>query len=107
MQPNSIVNLLPLDDLPKIKAKLLINCTSVGMYPDTDATPVPQECLKKNMAVFDTVYNPTETLLLKQAKEAGCKTIEWNGYVHQPGRRPVQTFHRQRRRPKTYEKNHF
>jgi 3-dehydroquinate dehydratase/shikimate dehydrogenase len=64
-----------LDDLPKIKAKLLINCTSVGMYPDTDATPVPQECLKKNMAVFDTVYNPTETLLLKQAKEAGCKTI--------------------------------
>ena len=96
-----------LDDLPKIKAKLLINCTSVGMYPDTDATPVPQECLKKNMAVFDTVYNPTETLLLKQAKEAGCKNHQWNGYVHQPGRRPVQTFHRQRRRPKTYEKNHF
>jgi 3-dehydroquinate dehydratase/shikimate dehydrogenase len=64
-----------LDDLQNLDAKLLINCTSIGMYPDTDAIPVPQECLKKNMAVFDTVYNPTETLLLKQAKEAGCKTI--------------------------------
>jgi 3-dehydroquinate dehydratase/shikimate dehydrogenase len=65
----------PLDDLPNIKAKLLINCTSIGMYPDTDAIPVPRECLKKDMAVFDTVYNPAETLLLKQAKKAGCKTI--------------------------------
>jgi len=65
----------PLDDLPNVEAKLLINCTSIGMYPDIDATPVPQECLKKNMAVFDIVYNPAETLLLRQAKEAGCKTI--------------------------------
>jgi 3-dehydroquinate dehydratase/shikimate dehydrogenase len=64
------------DDLPNVKAKLLINCTSIGMYPDTDATPVPQECLKKDMAVFDTVYNPTETLLLKEAKQAGAKTID-------------------------------
>jgi 3-dehydroquinate dehydratase/shikimate dehydrogenase len=66
----------PLDDLPNVEAKLLINCTSIGMYPDTDAMPVPQECLKKNMVVFDTVYNPTETLLLKEAKQAGAKTID-------------------------------
>jgi 3-dehydroquinate dehydratase/shikimate dehydrogenase len=65
----------PLDNLANLKAKLLINCTSIGMYPDIDATPMPQECLKKDMAVFDTVYNPAETLLLRQAKEAGCKTI--------------------------------
>jgi len=38
-------------------------------------SPVPKECLKKEMAVFDTVYNPAETLLLKQAKEVGAKTI--------------------------------
>jgi 3-dehydroquinate dehydratase/shikimate dehydrogenase len=66
----------PLDDLPNIKAKLLINCTSIGMYPDTDQSPVPKEYVKKGMAVFDTVYNPTETLLLKEAKQAGAKTIE-------------------------------
>jgi 3-dehydroquinate dehydratase/shikimate dehydrogenase len=46
------------------------------MYPNVDATPLPKECLKKGMAVFDTVYNPSETLLLKQAKKAGAKTID-------------------------------
>jgi 3-dehydroquinate dehydratase/shikimate dehydrogenase len=66
----------PLDDLPNLKAKLLINCTSIGMYPDTDATPLPKKCIKKDMAVFDTVYNPAQTLLLKQAKQKGAKTID-------------------------------
>ncbi|MDH4241117.1 MAG: hypothetical protein OEW48_16280 [Phycisphaerae bacterium] len=37
---------------------------------------MPQEYLKRDMVVFDTVYNPAETLLLKQAKEAGAKTID-------------------------------
>jgi len=66
----------PLDDLPNIDAKLLINCTSIGMYPNVDATPVPQEYLKKGMAVFDTVYNPAKTLLLKEAKRKRAKTID-------------------------------
>ena len=66
----------PLDKLANLDAELLINCTSLGMYPNVDATPVPQQCHKKDMAVFDTVYNPVETLLLKQAKEAGAKTID-------------------------------
>jgi 3-dehydroquinate dehydratase/shikimate dehydrogenase len=66
----------PLDDLPNVEAKLLINCTSVGMYPDTDQSPVPKEYVKKGMAVFDTVYNPAETLLLKEAKQVGAKTID-------------------------------
>lgn len=66
----------PLDVLPNIDAKLLINCTSIGMYPNVDATPVPQEYLKKDMAVFDTVYNPAKTLLLKEAKKKRAKTID-------------------------------
>ncbi len=66
----------PLDDLSGLEAKLLINCTSIGMYPDTDATPLPKKCIKKDMAVFDTVYNPPQTLLLKQAKEKKAKTID-------------------------------
>jgi 3-dehydroquinate dehydratase/shikimate dehydrogenase len=65
-----------LDDLANLDAKLLINCTSIGMYPDTDATPLPGRYLKKDVVVFDTVYNPAETLLLKQAKAAGAKTID-------------------------------
>ena len=67
---------MPLEDLRNLKTQLLINCTSIGMHPDTDATPVPKECLKRNMAVFDTVYNPAQTLLLKQAKEKRAKTID-------------------------------
>ncbi|HEW79382.1 MAG TPA: shikimate dehydrogenase [Phycisphaerales bacterium] len=79
----------PLSKLPSIKAKLLINCTSIGMkktevrsqkseeqrLKTSHETPLPKECIKKDMVVFDTVYNPAETLLLKQAKEAGTKTI--------------------------------
>lgn len=66
----------PLDDLPNLKAKLLINCTSIGMHPDTDVTPLPKKYIKKDMAVFDTVYNPAQTLFLKQAKEKKAKTID-------------------------------
>ncbi|HUT28785.1 MAG TPA: shikimate dehydrogenase [Sedimentisphaerales bacterium] len=66
----------PLADLANIEAKLVINCTSIGMHPNVDATPVARECIREDMAVFDTVYNPGETLLLRQAKEAGAKTID-------------------------------
>jgi len=65
-----------LEKLPSVNAKLLINCTSVGMYPNVDATPLPKECIKKDMVVFDAVYNPQETLLLKYAKQRGAKTID-------------------------------
>jgi len=65
-----------LDDLPGLDAKLIINCTSIGMYPNVDETPVPAQYLKKGMVVFDTVYNPARTMLLKQAKKAGAKTID-------------------------------
>ncbi|MBN2020134.1 MAG: shikimate dehydrogenase [Sedimentisphaerales bacterium] len=64
-----------LDDLKKLKAQLVINCTSIGMHPHVNATPVDEKFLNKDMAVFDTVYNPAETLFLKQAKALGCKTI--------------------------------
>jgi len=46
------------------------------MHPNVDAMPVPQECLKRDMAVFDTVYNPAKTLLLKEAKKKRAKTID-------------------------------
>jgi 3-dehydroquinate dehydratase/shikimate dehydrogenase len=66
----------PLDDLESLNAKLLINCTSIGMHPNVEATPVPKESLKRGMTVFDTVYNPAQTLLLKEAKKKRIKTID-------------------------------
>jgi shikimate dehydrogenase len=54
---------------------ILINATSIGMFPRTNESPVPKSVLKKGMIVFDIVYNPLETRLLKEAKLAGCETI--------------------------------
>jgi len=54
---------------------VLVNTTSVGMYPKVDAMPVPREALKPGMLVFDAVYNPPETRLLREAKAAGCRTL--------------------------------
>jgi shikimate dehydrogenase len=65
-----------LDGLSHLGAKLLINCTSIGMHPHVDATPVPAEYIRPDMTVFDTVYNPAETLLLKQARAQGATTID-------------------------------
>jgi len=57
------------------KATVLINCTSVGMHPNMDETPFDAEWFDKRTIVFDTVYNPEQTLFIKQARAAGCTTI--------------------------------
>lgn len=54
---------------------LIINATPVGMYPDTETSPLAPETVCKSAAVFDAVYNPGETLLLKYAREGGLKCV--------------------------------
>ncbi|MCL2689513.1 MAG: shikimate dehydrogenase [Chitinispirillia bacterium] len=53
---------------------LLVNCTSVGMYPQIDETPLNENFLHSGMTVFDVIYNPCITRLLKEAALVGCKT---------------------------------
>jgi len=53
---------------------LLVNCTSAGMYPRMDETPLNAEFLHSGMTVFDVIYNPGATRLLKEAAHVGCKT---------------------------------
>jgi shikimate dehydrogenase len=53
---------------------LVINCTPIGTYPDVAGTPIPAEQLTGRY-VYDLVYNPTETRLLREAARAGCQTI--------------------------------
>ncbi len=57
------------------KIDLLANATPVGMYPNTGECPVSQEIIKKAACVFDAVYNPNETALIKTARKNGIKTI--------------------------------
>ena len=54
---------------------VLVNCTPVGMHPKMDETPFDAEWFDKRVIVFDTIYNPEQTLFIKQARQAGCKTI--------------------------------
>jgi shikimate dehydrogenase len=54
---------------------LLVNATSVGMSPASEESPVPAQLLSIVPAVFDIVYNPIETRLLREAKAAGARTI--------------------------------
>ena len=61
--------------------QLLINATPVGMYPKAEASPVKEEFLSCVDTVFDCIYNPKETLLMKQANKAGCKTIGGMGML--------------------------
>lgn len=57
----------------KAEISILINTTSVGMYPNVDAMPVDRQCLHEGMTVSDIVYNPMKTKLLKTAEELGCR----------------------------------
>lgn len=52
---------------------LILNGTPVGMYPHTKELPVPLNVARSARAVFDTIYNPTETTLLARARKAGAK----------------------------------
>jgi 3-dehydroquinate dehydratase/shikimate dehydrogenase len=55
--------------------QILINCTPVGMHPKLDATPYEGDWFNRKAIIFDTVYNPEQTLFIKQARQAGCATI--------------------------------
>lgn len=55
------------------RSDILINATRAGMSPLEDVLPVPAEMLRPELAVADVVYNPRETLLIRKAKEAGCR----------------------------------
>ncbi|HET7294286.1 MAG TPA: shikimate dehydrogenase [Vicinamibacteria bacterium] len=54
---------------------VLVNATPVGSHACHDDTPVPAELLRPGAVVFDMVYDPLETRLLREATAAGCRTI--------------------------------
>jgi len=64
-----------LSELPRASARIIINCTSLGMHPNIEDSPFPSASLSSDMIVFDTVYNPLRTRLLTEAVAAGARTI--------------------------------
>jgi len=65
------------DDRHSVAAALLINGTPIGMHPKVDDSPYDFDFNKQDesLVVFDTVYNPEQTLLIKHARRARCRTI--------------------------------
>lgn len=54
---------------------LLVNACPVGMYPKIENCPVSDEIIQKCNAVFDLIYNPSETKLMQKAKGMGKKAV--------------------------------
>ena len=60
---------------PDGKFDLLINATPVGMFPKTDACAVSDKVIENSGSVFDVIYNPIETLLMKKARAMGKTAV--------------------------------
>jgi 3-dehydroquinate dehydratase/shikimate dehydrogenase len=58
-----------------VPADILFNCTPVGMHPNVDETPYDKHHMRPSMIVFDVVYNPENTLLVKDARSRNCTVI--------------------------------
>jgi 3-dehydroquinate dehydratase/shikimate dehydrogenase len=54
---------------------LVINATPVGMHPNIDESPLHASYLRPGMVVFDTVYTPETTMLIREAKTRGAQVI--------------------------------
>lgn len=59
-------------DLPLSTSRLIVNTTPLGMHPDIDQSPLPENVmLPSNGIVYDLVYNPRETKLVRDARSKG------------------------------------
>lgn len=59
----------------KVPYDCIVNATPVGMHPLVNETPFEKDHLRPYMVVFDTVYNPENTLLVKEARASGCRIV--------------------------------
>ncbi len=62
-------------NLCKSCCEIYINCTPIGMHPSVDASPITDWSGEKPALVFDTIYNPIETKLLRDARSQGIATV--------------------------------
>lgn len=66
---------LKLKKVKKEKIDIIVNCTSVGMYPNIDESPISLHGFSQNLIVYDIIYKPRKTKLMELAEEKGYYTI--------------------------------
>ena len=65
---------------------IIINTTSLGMYPKVEESPLSDRLrLNGDQVVYDVIYNPTRTKLLRQAESCGCKAVNGMGMLFWQG----------------------
>ena len=93
-----VVNVYDIDDVAKMTEEILssdifANATIVGMKPLDDQSVVKDlSAFHKDLVVCDAVYNPIETKLLREAKEAGCKCVGGKGMLLWQGVAAVKLY---------------
>ncbi len=58
-----------------VETRLIVNCTSVGMDPNVDESPLHNSYFQPDQILFETIYTPEQTLLVKEARARGCHVI--------------------------------
>ena len=79
---------VPWNKLPEVASgsALIVNCTPVGMWPQVDASPWPENNpFPQQVTVYDMVYRPRETALMRQALAAGGQAIDGLGMLVRQG----------------------
>lgn len=66
----------PWEDRVACRPGLIANCTSVGMAPDVESSPMPAAALKPSTVVLDSVYIPRRTKLIRDAAACGCTVLD-------------------------------
>jgi shikimate dehydrogenase len=75
------------------KVDLVINTTSVGMYPQIDTCPWPEDVpMPPNALFYDLVYNPLETVFLARARAAGAPAVDGLGMLVHQGALAFETW---------------
>ena len=71
---------------------LIVNTTPLGMSPDVDSSPWPEDISLGKAMVCDLVYNPLQTRFLRQAQAEGLKTIDGVGMVVHQGAKAYEIW---------------
>ena len=92
---HAAVEAVPLDGAVVTRmrdATVLIQATTVGYGAERAATPVPPEALHPGLLVMDMVYEPRETVLLREARARGCPTLEGRSMLVYQGARAFELW---------------
>lgn len=85
---------LSTEDLKRFlrESEIVVNATPLGMHPKKDETPVPKELIEGDHVVFDVVYTPIKTRLLKDSEDRGARVIRGLDMLVGQGLRAFELF---------------